>query len=176
MNSGLRCIRSALKFAKNDSIWALSFILLGRFMLWTNPRFANLSEISNKTGLTFTLPTGSKKYKTISSAAFYSIGSGYYAMDALATVFQIPKFIWTQLDDGTVFVGSWSDSIWAEKPVQIDHTWETVPGVTSTAKLPAIPALRPGVNYNGAILTEVHLVETIMTVSWSVNPWGKNEN
>lgn len=67
-----------------------------------------LAAISSKTGLCFRVPE--RPYAQTKAPLFYSLASGYLAMDSLAQVFSIPDFIWQQQGDGEVFVGSWADS------------------------------------------------------------------
>ena len=82
-------------------------------------RHVNLSEVlievSKKTGLTFRMPE-QKTYVTTKTPYFYSLAAGIQTLDSLAQVFGIPDFIWQQQGDGQVFVGSWADSFWGNKP------------------------------------------------------------
>ncbi|MCO1336851.1 hypothetical protein MO867_21210, partial [Microbulbifer sp. OS29] len=67
-----------------------------------------LGAVSSLTGLQFVMGTGS--YTNNKAPTFYSMGTGFWVMDNLAQVFDIPQCIWQQQGDGKVFVGSWADS------------------------------------------------------------------
>lgn len=131
-----------------------------------------LDQIADTSGLQFVLPSGGQSYLTTKAAAFYNTANGFHAMDSLAYVFGITKPLWQQLTDGKVFVGSWDDSPWANKKVEIDRSWERQLTSHNGATLPALPALRPGALYNGSVLTDVEFTGTQMNISWSANPWA----
>lgn len=132
-----------------------------------------LGEVSELTGLEFSIPGGSPSYTTAKAAAFYNTGNGFHAMDSLAGVFGISKPLWQQQVDGKIYVGGWDDSPWANKRVDIDRSWERQLTSHNGATLPALPALRPGALYNGSVLTNVELTGTQMNISWSANPWAE---
>ena len=135
---------------------------------------AILDVITNKTGLTFSLPEQSKPYLINKAAMFYNIGSGYLALDSLRDVFGVPHFFWQQRQDGSIFVGSWDDSHWQSKRIDIARSLENAVSVSQGATIPVIVGLRPGPKYNGRILTDVAMSDTKMTLQWSQNPWGQS--
>lgn len=55
---------------------------------------AVLEEVSRQTGLRFRVPD--RTYATTRAPYFYSLATGYQAMESLAQVFTIPDFIWQQ--------------------------------------------------------------------------------
>lgn len=130
-----------------------------------------LAAISAETGLKFTLPTAAAAYLANKAAAFYNMANGYYALDCLADVYGVDKPIWLQLVDGSVFVGSWDHSPMATKVVDIHRDFENEVRVANGATISAILGLRPGIVYNGSILTDVSLVGLKMQLQWSANPW-----
>jgi hypothetical protein len=132
-----------------------------------------LAAITGTTGLEFTLPEKAKTYTARNAAAFYNLANGYHAMDNLAHVYDIEKPLWQQQSDGTVFVGSWNDSHWANKKLDIPRTWETQITSANGATVPALPALRPGAIYNGNILTAVEFAGVKMKLTWAANPWAE---
>lgn len=132
-----------------------------------------LNSVSIHTGLRFVLPQKPTMYTSQKTAAFYSISNGYFALDALPRIFNYEKPIWQQNIDGAVYVGSWDDSLWANKPVKLSSAFETNISNKESAMIPAVPKLRPGVLYNGAILTGIHFKEGDMRLTWSRNPWGE---
>ena len=132
-----------------------------------------LAAIGEITQLQFVLPKTPKTYTQRKAPAFYNIANGYYAMDSLATVYGIKKLIWRQQPDGKVWVGSWEDSPLANRPVVIENRWETQTTAANGATVPILPPLRPGVRYNGNILTSVEFSGLEMKLTWDDNPWGK---
>ncbi|MGH1373778.1 MAG: hypothetical protein ACRBBW_17180 [Cellvibrionaceae bacterium] len=130
-----------------------------------------LSKVSEKTRLEFSIPE-SATYTTTKAPAFYSVANGYFALDSLAAVFGIDRLLWQQQVDGRIFVGSWNDSKWSGKPVDIPRAWEVQKGAANTATLPAVPELRPGARYNQNILTSVQFTGTEMKLTWDRDPWA----
>lgn len=102
---------------------------------------------------------------------FQPLGSGIHGLDSLGGIFGIADYMWNQQADGRVFVGSWQDSRWADKPVQLEEPWFRKVGNTGNRTIPAIPLLRPGVQLNGEFVTKVQLVqhEMVVTCSKSLN-------
>lgn len=130
-----------------------------------------LKAVAALTGLTFI--TGRDTYTTVKAPVFYSSGSGYWVLDSLGSVYQVPQFIWQQQGDGRVFVGSWAESFWSGRPLELPKDWHKDHGVAGRAKIPCIPRLRPGVLLNGNYLTKVGLSGNFMELTWSADPWTK---
>ncbi|MFC6633520.1 hypothetical protein [Microbulbifer taiwanensis] len=130
-----------------------------------------LQAVASLTGLTFI--TGREAYTAAKAPAFYSAGTGYWALDSLGTVYQVPQFIWQQQGDGSVYVGSWTESFWSGRPLDLPAGWQKEHGVAGRAKIPCIPRLRPGVLLNGNYLTKVGLSGNFMELTWSADPWTK---
>ncbi|MCX2834445.1 hypothetical protein [Microbulbifer thermotolerans] len=130
-----------------------------------------LKAVAQQTGLTFI--TGRDTYTTVKAPVFYSPGTGYWALDSLGSVYQVPKFIWQQQGDGRVFVGSWEESFWNGRPLELPAGWQKEHGVAGRAKIPCIPRLRPGVLLNGNYLIKVGLSGNFMELTWSADPWTK---
>jgi hypothetical protein len=130
-----------------------------------------LTEISKETALKFSIPD--KTYANTAAPVFYSVGTGYHAMDALARIFQIPKMLWQQQGDGKIFVGSWDDSFFVGKPVPVPVDMRSKSGLANSATLASIPKFRPGVLLStGEIITSVHFSDVHMHIQWDKNPWG----
>lgn len=125
-----------------------------------------LAAISDLTGLRFRVPA--QAYASIKAPFFYSLASGFQAMDSLARVFSIPDFIWQQQGDGEVFVGSWQHSFFGERsalqlPVELFNNYQG----NQSAVIAALPGLRPGATINqGERVTSVALVGTEMAIKW----------
>ncbi|MGC9744426.1 hypothetical protein OGV25_00425 [Pseudomonas sp. P1B16] len=125
-----------------------------------------LAEIGDQTGLGFRVPE--KAYASIKAPFFYSLASGFQAMDSLARVFSIPDLIWQQQGDGEVFVGSWEHSYFgARSPLQLPvELFNNYQG-NQSAVIAALPGLRPGATINqGERVTTVALVGTEMAIKW----------
>ena len=99
-----------------------------------------LSEVTNKTGLQFVVPE--KAYSKTAIPCFYSDGNGYRVMDELAQAFGIEDLFWQQQGNGQIYVGSWEDSFWADKPVTIPTELMTQHTANKSVKLPAIPKIK----------------------------------
>lgn len=129
-----------------------------------------LGVMSATTGLQFVTGTGS--YTDHKAPAFYSAGTGYWIMDHLAQAFGIPQYTWQQQGDGKVFVGSWPDSYWAGRSLELPTGFATNFGISNRAKVACIPRLRPGVFLNGNYATKVELAGNFMNLTWSADPWN----
>ncbi|WP_204126914.1 hypothetical protein [Pseudomonas ogarae] len=127
---------------------------------------AVLAEISEQTGLRFRVPD--RPYAGIKAPYFYSLATGYQAMDSLARVFGIPDFIWYQQGNGEVFVGSWADSFFGLRaPLQIPtELFDGYQG-NQSAMVAALPGLRPGAKINtGERVTHLGLEQDKMWLKW----------
>lgn len=124
-----------------------------------------IQQIAELTALQFNLPD--KAYANTATPCFYNIGSGYFALDSLGDVFDIPDYIWQQQGDGKVFAGSWSDSRWAQRETTIPEKYFDKYLSTNNAVIAAIPTLRPGVQINqGKRIKSIQLSNGKMTVTW----------
>lgn len=127
-----------------------------------------LDEIHQKTGLRFRVPE--QAYAAIKAPFFYSLASGFQAMDSLARVFSIEDFIWQQQGDGEVFVGSWTDSFFGARaalqlPTELFDDYQG----NQSAMVAALPGLRPGATINnGERITSVALSGTQMAIKWKM--------
>lgn len=125
-----------------------------------------LGEITARTGLRFRVPA--QAYTKVKAPYFYSLATGFQALDSLAQVFEIPDFIWQQQGDGEVFVGSWADSFWgARAPLQLPvELFDSYQG-NQSATVAALPGMRPGALINqGERVTSVTLSQTQMAIRW----------
>ena len=128
---------------------------------------AVLADIGSKTGLRFRVPDQS--YAKVKAPFFYSLAAGYLAMDSLASVFNIPDFIWQQQGDGEVFVGSWADSFFGiRSPLQLPvELFDGYQG-NQSAMIAALPGLRPGATINqGERITSVTFAGNQMAIKWT---------
>lgn len=130
-----------------------------------------LDEVSKKTGLVFELPNTNHAYLTKRIPVFYNIGCGYNALDNLGKLFSIDKYFWRQQANGVIYVGSWNDHKLSNIPIDLNRKFETQVLISDGARIPAIPAIHPGVLYNDSIITQVEFEKIHMRLNWSNNPW-----
>lgn len=123
-----------------------------------------LQALHEKTGLDFSAPA--EKYAETKIPHFSNIGTGYQAMDGIGRAFRIDDFIYQQQGEGIIYVGSWADSRWANKPVAVDYSFFSEQLSNTSAKIAAIPAIRPGVELNGNRITGLEFSGNFMTLSW----------
>ena len=129
-----------------------------------------LIKLSELTEINFAIPDAD--YINHQSPYFYHLGKGYQLMDAIGPTYQINQYIWQQQGDGSVFVGSWQDSRWADKPIQLPDSLFTEHMSTNSASLPMTPAIRPGVKFNRGIIHSVQLIAESMVITWKPsNDW-----
>ncbi len=130
-----------------------------------------LSKISNDTGLGFETPSANTLYLSNRTPVFYNTGCGYSALDNIGKIFSIDRYFWRQQPNGSIYVGSWSDHSLSQKPIPLNRKFETDVLISEGARIPAIPALTPGVLYNESIITQVEFEKNHMRLHWSKNPW-----
>ena len=123
-----------------------------------------LDEITVQTGIEFVIPD--KAYANTAIPCFYSDSSGYAMLNNIGRAFRIADFVWYQQGNGKVFVGSYADSFWSDKPVTIANELMTDHQSGKTAKIPAAPMIRPNVIANGERITAIEFKGTNMTISW----------
>ncbi len=123
-----------------------------------------VNQISKTTGLTFAIPEAD--YCATVSPFYYHLGGGYQALDQLGKVYRIPLFIWQLQQNGKVYLGSWNDSRWRDRPVIIPDKTFTQHLSSNSAVMPMIPSVRPGVHFNRGVIDSVQLYDTTMVVSW----------
>ncbi|NQZ09517.1 MAG: hypothetical protein HRT35_20400 [Algicola sp.] len=123
-----------------------------------------LAAITAKTTLNFVVPEAD--YTRVKQPCFYSAANGLYALDHIGKTYQINQCMWQQNGDGSVYLGSWDDSFWAAKPINIDprHFAKIQAG---ELKITAIPAVRPGCLINNRYVSSVQFSDTTMVISCS---------
>jgi len=123
-----------------------------------------LDEITAQTGIEFVIPSAG--YADTAIPCFYSDCSGYAMLNNIGRAFKIDDFVWYQQGNGKVYVGSYADSFWADKPVKIANGLMTDHQAGKTATIPAAPMVRPNVTANDERITAVEFKGTNMQISW----------
>lgn len=123
-----------------------------------------LDELSPLTGLEFLVPDNA--YAETAIPCFYCDSSGYAMLDNIGRSFRIDDFIWQQQGNGKIYVGSYQDSFWADKPIVVQNSLMTNHQAGRTATIPAAPMIRPNVLANGSRIKTVEFKETQMTITW----------
>lgn len=123
-----------------------------------------ISEISQQTGLEFVIPE--KVYADTAIPAFYCDSSGYAMLDNIGSTFKVPDFIWQQQGNGKIYIGSYQDSFWFDKPITIPTNIMTNQQAGKSVNMPAAPMIRPNVTANNERITAVEFKGTNMTITW----------
>src|SRR5471032_648778 len=122
--------------------------------------------LTEESGLEFNVPA-SASYADKPIPHFTHSGTGYQLLASLGRAFSINDYIWYQLPDGGVFVGSAADALFAGKPVEIPSEFSQGTAAGNTMTVPVIQSLRPGVDVNGQRLTTVRLHNDDMAITWT---------
>ncbi|EQA2400213.1 hypothetical protein ACXZ3X_001143 [Escherichia coli] len=123
--------------------------------------------VTEQCGLAFALPEG-QKYTDTPIPNFTHSGSGYQLLNNLGRAFAIPDYIWQQLPEGAVFVGSWQQSRWPSLPVEIPQGFSDQQHSGNTMRIVCVPAMRPGAVINGKRIKRVDLTDDQMSITWAV--------
>lgn len=123
-----------------------------------------IGEISEQTGLEFVLPD--KPYADTAIPCFYCDSSGYAMLDNLGRTYKVPDFIWQQQGNGKIYLGSYQDSFWHDKPIIIPNNLMTNHQAGKTVSMPAAPMVRPNVTANNERIKSVEFKGTNMTITW----------
>jgi hypothetical protein len=147
-----------------ESQWPCSF---------QHPTLRQIADwLQEYSGLTFTLPDAPYTDKPIPH--YTHNGTGYQLLGNLGQVFAIDDYVWHQLPDGSVYLGSWAHSMFKDKPVDIPNEFSQHQSSGNSMTVPMIQSLRPGFVLNQQRMTKVNLTNENMTLTWL--PKGKQEN
>ena len=127
-------------------------------------RHPNLKQVlqaySAKTGLNFILPE--RGYATVQVPAFYGVGTGFQALANIGPVFGIDDYVWLTQGDGKIFVGSWQDSRWPDRGIEIPREFYKSVSFIGNRSIAAIPGLRPGALVDGQRVVRVEFAGQTM--------------
>ena len=125
-----------------------------------------IKEIAKTTGLKFRLPN--QAYTQEKAAFFYNLANGFYALDTMGDVFNIPDYFWQQQGNGEIFCGSYQDSFFGLKPaLQIEkRLFKNYKG-NNMATIAPLPGIRPGARINDErLISSVILTNDDMVLKW----------
>ncbi|MGB0894009.1 MAG: hypothetical protein ACPGUD_06335 [Parashewanella sp.] len=126
-----------------------------------------ITALSELSGLSFVL-SDDADYLDLPIPNFTSHGTGFQLLTNAARAFGIADFCWYQQSDGQIFVGSYQDSRWHNKPVAVPASYSKQQYLHGW-KLIAIPSMRPGAKVNDTKVNHVELINDEMVISWQVS-------
>ncbi|CNK19356.1 phage-like protein [Yersinia aldovae] len=118
-------------------------------------------------GIPFVLPENAT-YTDTQIPHFKHSGTGLHLLSNLGRAFGISDYVWYQLPDGTLYVGSYDDSRFAKTPVTIPQEFAESGAGSSSFTLPLFPTVRPGSIVNSRRITRVDVSDDTMTLYWTI--------
>ncbi|MDP8173694.1 hypothetical protein QJU93_10035 [Pasteurella skyensis] len=119
--------------------------------------------LTSETGIIFKIPE--QNYSTTPIPHFTHTGNGFQLLNNIGRLFRIPHFMWQQSADGSVFVGSWFDSRWAEEDIVLDND-TTLSRSGRSMIIPITPSIRAGTKVNGKRIKKVELNGDNYILNW----------
>lgn len=117
---------------------------------------------AERTGLHAIVPD--RPYATTRIPYFGGLGSGFHGVASLGEVFGIPDYTWGAQGDGRLFVGSWADSRWPSRPVELPREL-FIRSASTGSRVVAVPGLRPGAVLNGERIHALRLAGHEMEIT-----------
>lgn len=131
-----------------------------------HPTLRKIAEwVTEHSGLTVTVPDADYSDKPIPH--FTHSGTGYQLLSGLGRAFGITDYIWYQLPDGNVYLGSAAHGMFAGKSVDIPAEFGQNAAGGNSMTLPLVQSVRPGIELNGQRLTMVRLHNDDMAITWT---------
>lgn len=131
-----------------------------------HPTLRQIAEwLTEHSGLTVQVP--SEDYSDKPIPHFTHSGNGYQLLANLGRAFSINDYVWYQLPDGDVYVGSAAHALFAGKPVNIPAEFSLRTAGGNSMTVPLVQSLRPGAQVNGQRLTLVKLHNDEMAITWT---------
>lgn len=124
---------------------------------------ALLEYVTTITGLEFVLPEAD--YTNTPAPYVINHSTGFALLDSLGDSFDIAKYVYQQMGDGRVFVGSWLDSLWCDRNIPIAYELISQASI-NTVEVPCMPMLRPGVMVNGQRVRSIQQNKNKMLLTW----------
>lgn len=124
-----------------------------------------LDDLGKKSGIVFI--TASSAYVSTPVPCVTHSGSGTRLLDHLGRIFSIQDYVWHPMPDGSVFVGSASDSRFASLTIpEIPDEYALGHSAGNSMDIMLIETLRPGVNLPAGRITRVAIHNETMTLTW----------
>lgn len=131
-----------------------------------HPTLKQLADwLTENSGLTVTTPGADYADKPIPH--FTHSGSGYQLLANLGAAFSVPDYVWYQLPDGDVWLGSAEHAIFAGKPVEIPAGFASAAACGNSMTIPVVQSIRPGAEVNGQRITRVYLRNDEIDLTWT---------
>lgn len=124
-----------------------------------------LARLTELTKIQFAVPEEAD-YLNTRISNFTAAGTGYQILKDAGRAFTIPDFCWFQQTGPVVWVGSYADSRWADKPVTIPVVVSDLNRGSNFLKTVIIPSIRPGAIVNNQRITKVTIEDDSMTLEW----------
>lgn len=132
-----------------------------------HPTLKKLAEwLENQRNIKFILPTGAA-YTDKPIPNFTHSGTGYQLLSNIGRAFGIDDYTWQSMPDGNIYIGAWSDSIFAKKPVDIPPEFNKSTAGGNSVTVPVVQTIRPGVLMNGQRISRVELKGDEITLTWT---------
>lgn len=123
--------------------------------------------LAQKNGLKFELPIADYVDKKIPH--FKHSGTGFHLLQEIGRAFNIPNFTFYQTPTGKIYCGSYSDSFFYDKNVELGDKLNHIASATASSnilQIPLIPMLRPGTKINDKKVSVVNLINDNMTITF----------
>lgn len=121
--------------------------------------------LEKQTGIEFKTPTAD--YCTTQIPLFTHAGNGFQLLENAGRAFNVPHFIWQQSPDGSIYVGSWQHSRWAEESRQIEiDSKTTLTQGSHSLSIPINARIRPGFSVNGKRIQKVTVRGDSYELEW----------
>lgn len=123
--------------------------------------------LTSKNGLQFNLPNAD--YVNTKIPHFKHSGTGYHLLQEIGRAFNIPKYTFFQTPTGKIYCGSYNDSYFNDKDIQLGDNLNKIASSTAGSnivEIPLVPKLRPGAKINGRKVSIVNLINDNMTITF----------
>lgn len=133
-----------------------------------HPTLKSVTEyLTSKNGLQFDLPTAD--YADTKIPHFKHSGTGYHLLQEIGRAFNIPEYIFFQTPTGKIYCGSYNDSYFNDKNIELGDNLNKIASSTAGSnivEIPLVPKLRPGVKINGKKVSIVNLIDDNITITF----------
>lgn len=141
-----------------------------------HPTLKNVTDfLAQKNGLPFELPHADYVDRKIPH--FKHTGTGYHLLQEIGRAFNIPDFTFYQTPTGKIYCGSYRDSFFYNKNVDLGDKLNHISSATAGSnmvQIPLVPMLRPGAKINDKKISIVNLINDNMTITFESQPGKKS--